>query len=438
MKTAFLWMIAALLCGALAACGGGGDDGATCSMSNPAKLAQSSWPKFRHDLQNTGSVENAAVRANPGRLRWTFPPLGQSPKGSFIASPVISVPQPGSAETRNLIYIGSNDGRLYAVFDDGTQNAAFSFQSTEPITSTALVAVRDGADALFVGGADGFLYGLTATGTAQASSWPATVSGFVSAAPTIGADGTVYVASQAGALLGVCPNGIDRFAYSTAEIESSPAQGPDGTVYFGASDGLLRAVQYVDHYHTALAKWTFSTAKPIRTAPVAELDPSTNQVKSIYVGDTTGHFYKITATGQPDAAFRFTPDVAGAAISSPALAGNRLYFTSEDGHLYAVNKNTGDIVWALPIGTGVVSPSSPLSSPAVATNGTQPPVIVVGSNAANGAVYFVQDNDTSAALLVPAFVIGAPVHSSPAIGRDGTVYVGADDGRLYAIGTPPP
>jgi outer membrane protein assembly factor BamB len=407
-------------------------------MNDPATLAPSSWPKFRHDVQNTGSVENAAVQANPGKLRWAFPPLGQSPKGSFIASPVISVPQPGSAETRNLIYTGSNDGRLYAVFDDGTENTGFIFSSTQPITSTALVTVRDKADALFVGGADGLLYGLTATGTAQASFWPTTASGFVSAAPTISADGVVYVASQAGALTGVCPNGIDRFVYSTTEIESSPAEGPDITVYFGASDGLLRAVQYIDHYHTALVKWTFSAAKPIRTAPVAELDPSINQIKSIYVGDTTGHLYKVSANGQPDAAFQFTPRVAGAAVSSPALAGNHLYFASEDGNLYAVNKTTGDIDWAFPIGTGVTSPPTPLSSPAVATNGAQPPVIVVGSNAANGAVYFVQDNNTSAALLVPAFAIGAPVHSSPAIGRDGTVYVGADDGRLYAIGTPLP
>lgn len=438
MRQAFRWMTAALLCGALAACGGGGDS-PTCSMSNPAKLAQSSWPKFRHDIQNTGSVENAALQANPGKLRWAFPPLGQPAKGSFIASPVINIPQPGASEHRSLIYIGANDGRLYAVFDDGTENTGFNFQTSQPITSTALVAVRDGADALFVGGSDGFLYGLTATGTAQKSFWPTSVSGLVSASPTLAADGVVYVGSQTGTLIGVCPNGIDRFVYSAFEIESSPAQGPDSTVYFGASDGLLRALQYVDHYHTGLVLWTFSTSKPIRTAPVAELDPQTKQTKSIYVADVEGHIYKVGANGQPDSVFRFTPPApVGPSYSSPALAGNHLYFASQDGNLYAVDKVTGDIDWAFPIGNDAASPATPLSSPAVATNGSQPPVIVVGSNAANGAVYFVQDNGTSAALLLPAFTIGAPVHSSPAIGSDGTVYVGADDGRLYAIGAPLP
>jgi outer membrane protein assembly factor BamB len=33
--------------------------------------------------------------------------------------------------------------------------------------------------------------------------------------------------------------------------------------------------------------------------------------------------------------------------------------------------------------------------------------------------------------------LGGDVDSSPVLAADGTLYVGSDDGRLYAIGTPP-
>jgi hypothetical protein len=32
-----------------------------------------------------------------------------------------------------------------------------------------------------------------------------------------------------------------------------------------------------------------------------------------------------------------------------------------------------------------------------------------------------------------AFTTGGPINSSPALGPDGTVYVGSDDGKLYAV-----
>lgn len=416
MRRTMRWLAMALLSSTLGACGGGGSGTPTCDMKNPAVLAQSAWPKFRHDLQNTGTVTNAAVAANPGKLRWVFPPLDQPPKGSFAASPVINAAQ-------SLIYIGSTDGVLYAVnIADGTRNLNFALSTNSPITATALLAVRDGADAVFVGTGSGVLYGLTSTASAQASNWPAAPGGFISAAPSIAGDGTVFAASLNGVLVGVCPNGIDRFFLSTSGIQSSPAQDAAGTLYFGADDHLLRAVGFNEHFKAALVYWTISASGPILTAPVIDL-----QTSSVYISDVTGHVYKVLfAQGLPDSGFKLAPPV-GPIHSSPALAGSRLYFGSDDGNLYAVDKLTGQVAWAFPTGAAIVS------SPAVATNGTQPPVVVVGSN--DGNVYFVRDDGTSPTQLI-AFSIGSPVGSSPAIGSDGTVYVGADDGRVYAIGTP--
>jgi outer membrane protein assembly factor BamB len=417
MRPEMRWVAAVLVCSTLVSCGGGGGGNPTCSFTDPAVLAQSPCPKFRCDLQNAGSVANAAIMTNPGKLRWAFPPLDQPAKGAFVASPVINASQ-------DRIYIGSTDGGVYAVYiADGTRNTAFNFSITTPVTSTALLGVRDGGDAVFVGGGDGNLYAGNSNGIPLASFWPAAPGGYISASPTMVGDGSVYAVSLTGTVVGVCPNGIDRFVFSTGvSIQSSPAWDTDGTLYFGSDDHQLHAMRY-----DAIAIWNFSTSGPILAGPVFDV-----QTNSIYVADMTGRVYKVGSNGQPDSGFAFGP--VGPISSSPAVAGNHLYFVSDDGNLYAVDKLTGHIDWALPTGNEIITSPVPASSPVVATNGSQPPVVVVGSR--DGNVYFVQDNGTSATPLIPAFHIGSPVHSSPAIGSDGTVYIGADDGRLYAIGAP--
>ena len=429
MRTCIRWGLLAVLASTLAACSGGGSSTPTCSFDDPAAAAVSSpWPKFHHDQQNTGTVVNANVASNPGTCLWVFPPggtdscsnaLSTPAKGAFAASPVIS----GDGKR---IYIGSADGTLYALnTSDGTQLASsdFSFSIAQPISSTALVARRAAGEVVFVGAGDTF-YGLTNTGAAQPTYWPNAIGGSISASPSLVGDGTVCVDSPNGTFVGVCPNGVARFAVSTGGSQSSPAQGPDGTLYFGANDRQLHAVQL-----NGTINWSFSAAGPVLAAPV--FDTATN---SIYVADRAGRVFKVIAGGRLDASFAFGP--VGPISSSPALAEDHLYFGSDDGNVYAIDKHTGNNEitgqpdWVFPTGGAV------LSSPAVATNPGSPSMVVIGSD--DGNVYFLQDNGTSVAL-VTVFSIGAPVRSSsPAIGSDGTVYVGASDGRVYAIGEPLP
>ncbi|MFQ5665519.1 MAG: PQQ-binding-like beta-propeller repeat protein [Candidatus Binatia bacterium] len=408
---------------ALASCTTGGGGGATCRFDDPAQLAASSWPKFRHDSRNTGSVDNPNVERNTGQLEWVFPALTEDPKGPFAASPVLNgvATDPASA-TR--VYIGSTDGRLYAVrVADGTQDSGFDFSISLPITSTVLLGIRDGGDAVFLAGGDGRLYALDSAAMAQPTNWPIVLSGFLSASPALnGTDGTVYTSSLTGFFSGVCPNGISRFGFSTLGIQSSPAVGPDETVYFGADDAQLRAAQ-----PDGPIKWAFSGSAPILGAPVVEADNGVTV--AIYVADRGGLIFKVDANGRPfsgadgfDFAARNGGPV-GPILSSPALAGDHLYVGSDDGNLYAIRTDKGRIDWSFPTGAAIVS------SPAVATGGAQP-VVVVGSN--DGNVYFIRDEGTTGAA-IETFSIGAPVRSSPAIGSDGTIYVGADDGRLYAI-----
>jgi outer membrane protein assembly factor BamB len=72
--------------------------------------------------------------------------------------------------------------------------------------------------------------------------------------------------------------------------------------------------------------------------------------------------------------------------------------------------------------------SSVFSSPAIGADGT----VYVGSY--GGKLYAISPpaNGTTG-VLKWSFTAGNDVSSSPAIGADGTVYVASYDGRLYAI-----
>lgn len=431
----------------------------SCSFASRVTWTQVQWPKFRHDLQNTGTVTDSTVfmnvSANVGQkaVGAVFPPLQppQPPKQPFAASPVIN--NDGSD-----IYIGSTDGVLYKLnATDLTPDTAFQFSILDAITSTALVArLSNGSDALFVGGGSGEILALSGVdGLFQSGSWPVSLGSFISASPTLNPpDGTVYLGSLGGLFTGVCSNGVERFGgFLVGPVQSSAANGPDGTLYFGADDHQLRAVA-----STGVFQWTFSASAPIVTAPVVEVENTRQQsctaaaktcpfptecvddatddttravcISSstscscrnvfIYVADLGGRIFKVQANGQPDTEFT-PPSAVGPFSSSPALAGDRLYLGSDDGMVYAIDKNTGSRVWTFATGGAVAS------SPAVATDGTQA-LIVVGSD--DGNVYFIRDDGSMAG---PPIDIGAAVRSSPAIGNNGTIYVGADDGRVYAI-----
>ena len=80
----------------------------------------------------------------------------------------------------------------------------------------------------------------------------------------------------------------------------------------------------------------------------------------------------------------------------------------------------GSLVWSFQTGAGI------FSSPAVGSDGT----IYVGSK--DGNLYAINGSDGS---LKYSTQTGDAVWSSPAVGSDGTIYVGSMDGALYAIST---
>jgi hypothetical protein len=98
------------------------------------------------------------------------------------------------------------------------------------------------------------------------------------------------------------------------------------------------------------------------------------------------------------------------------------YVPGYDNKLYAIDPNNGDLKWSY------TTNGSIYSSPAIGADGT----IYVGS--LDNSLYAINPNGS----LKWSYTTGGAVYSSPAIGPDGTVYVGSYDGKLYAFGTPLP
>ncbi|UTB34090.1 MAG: PQQ-binding-like beta-propeller repeat protein [Methanobacterium sp. ERen5] len=133
---------------------------------------------------------------------------------------------------------------------------------------------------MYIGSEDGKLYALTPNGTQK---W--TYYGDITdSSPAIGSDGTIYFGSDDGKLHAVNPNGTKKWTYSTGwNIDSSPTIGSDGTIYFGCYENKLYALN-----PNGTKKWTYTVGDSV------ELSPAIGSDGTIYIGNYDGNLYAIS------------------------------------------------------------------------------------------------------------------------------------------------
>lgn len=177
-------------------------------------------------------------------------------------------------------------------------------------------------------------------------------------------------------------------------------------------------------------KWTFKAGGPIVTSPVIADGV-------VYIAALDGHLYAVDQeSGKEKWNFKSRMPIA----SSPAVIGGTLYFVSSAGSLVALDVATGTPKWVFAIEYerkfeaknlhGLPSAAQTIpdawdvftSSPAVANN-----KVYFGSG--DGNVYAV---DAATGVLQWKFATGDVVHSSPALSGN-TVYIGSWDSYLYAL-----
>ena len=170
-------------------------------------------------------------------------------------------------------------------------------------------------------------------------------------------------------------------------------------------------------------KWKFKTEGEIWTSPVAAEG-------IVYFGSDDGHLYAVEIESGHEV-WRFP---TGDEIhSSPAVADGRVYFASYDGYVYAVDIKTGQEVWKFD--TMVDSPLTYIPRPRYDDYTSSPLVkdgiVYIGGLDPNKCL-FALDAKSGAEIWQFAPKLPDQIRSSPAIFGD-TLYVGGEFSKFYAL-----
>lgn len=269
--------------------------------------------------------------------------------------------------------------------------------------------------------------------------WVYTTSGgaIYYSSPAIGSDGTIYVANGAPFNIGVTrglyainPDGTLKWSYREEMpapgvwgFMSSPVLGPDGTIYMQNEWSNLYAVN-----PNGSLKW--NTANLSTNLAVGLPTPSVGSDGTIYAGADTVYAFN------PDGTLKWRGDSVASGVfrSGFAIAADLTIYAGGSGYfpgataygaaLVAINPD-GTFKWVHPMsGTSWI-----FSSPAIGADGTIYVGVETGAaDTDNNYVYAINPDGT----LKWRYVVdrGRTVRSSPAIGSDGTIYIGTKAGPI--------
>jgi outer membrane protein assembly factor BamB len=329
---------------------------------------------FRGDLAHSGIYPTVGV-PEFHRVKWAF-----HTHDEVISSPAI---------VDGTIYIGSNDGNLYAI-DQQTGSRKWSFATKARIPSSP--AVANGL--VYFNSYDGNFYAVdTATGKLR---WKFDNQGERRHAAT-----HLHGSFPVGETM---PDPFDVYL-------SSPAVW-GGAVYFASGDGNIYALDAA----TGTLRWKFQTGDVVHASPaIAD--------GRLYIGSWDSYFYALDAvTGKELWRFKTgeDPEIHNqVGIQSSATVANGLvYFGCRDSNFYALDAATGQKRWAYPNDGSWV-----ITSPIVY----------------KGRVYFATSDtallnvlDAQTGTLIDSVKFHWPIFGSPSIAGN-TLYLAGQDGKLVAI-----
>jgi outer membrane protein assembly factor BamB len=237
----------------------------------------------------------------------------------------------------------------------------------------------------------------------------------IMSSPVVDAQGNIYVGSQDHHLYSLAPQGAIRWKFLTGHeiLWSSPLLTANETIYIPSQDGFLYAVST-----KGVLRWKYEmkSAPPSPTRAALHSSPAIARDGSVYIGTWVGEngpddrkasvFYALSSHGKR----LWSRYVDGQQWACPAISDQGQVYLTTDRWLYAFNTR-GGLLWRMPAGSS--------KSPVLTKDGT---VLVSGAN--EDYLYAIQPRPVVHIRWKKRI---RPV-TSPALGRDGTVYIGCQDG----------
>ncbi len=302
---------------------------------------------FRGDLFHSGYYQSPALKDKP-TFDWTY-----KTHGGIYGSPVIS---------RTRIFIGDESGYLYAI-DKVDGELAWKYQAGGAIASTPALykgdvffMCRDGKFYALNGnngelvwtfqtaGEKRFsapgIHGLTPSDSLMVDDWD-----FYLSSPAIDGD-RIYFGVGAGYVYSLkARTGEKVWEYKTGSVVHSSPAVAYGKVYIGSWDSYFYALEQ----STGTVSWKFKTG--IDTVMYNQIGIQGSPVISdstVYFGCRDAHVYSLNAiTG--DLKWKFFNDYSWV-IVTPICYHDQLIFATSDSQKFRVlNKNTGTLVYELPL-----------------------------------------------------------------------------------------
>ena len=357
----------------------------------------SPWPMYCHDVRHTGrSPYNIAD--NPGFEKWRFD------IDTCWGSPAI--------DEDGIIYIGADD--FFAIYPNGTLKWKYEI----PGIVRAAPAIDENGT-IYVGsywGDPDYMYAFYPDGKLK---WKFKVGDWIYSSPAIGEDGSIYFGSEDDYIYALYPNGTLKWKYLTdVAVYSDPAIGQDGTVYCGSHDGFLYAL----YANNGTLKWKYKTGDWVARGPCIADDGT------IYFDSWDGHLYAC----YPNGTLKWKKEVDFG--TTPVIG--------QDGTIYggynklrAINPENGSVKWSFDPGEDATIRAG---NPCISADG----IIIFATHIGEtdgGELIAVNPDGTERWRIMLASIW---IWSAPAIGSDGTIYVGSNNdkeqsgawGYLHAIG----
>ncbi|MBV9181165.1 MAG: PQQ-binding-like beta-propeller repeat protein, partial [Acidobacteria bacterium] len=329
---------------------------------------------FRANLEHTGTYAGPALQRF-GRVKWKF-----HTNGRVISSPAV---------VSGLVYIGSTDGKLYAI-DAGSGKQKWAFEAKARITSSP--AVEGGA--VYFESYDGNFYAVDAV--SGQLRWK-----FQTAGERRFAGKNIHGILPAGEIM---PDPFDSFL-------SSPAVWK-GVVYFGSGDGSIYALDAT----SGSLKWKFPTGDVVHASPAVSNG-------MVFIGSWDRYMYALDASsGKEKWRFKTGEDRViynqVGIQSSASVVDGIVYFGCRDSNLYALNAVTGEKNWIFNNNGNWV-----ITTPAVKGD-------TIYFATSDSALFYALDRRSGAVRF--SLNMKWPMFSSPAV-VDNMVYIGSREGKLFAI-----